>query len=96
MEDPTERRKRAARIHPASFDLSSLPQVRVPYRMWRAPALDFVVSAGVTYRARDGVQVDRQTSLYAAGEIAHLSYDAQVSTSRKGWPTTMMPPTMLW
>jgi enolase len=40
-----EREARAARIKPAKFDLASLPQVRIPYRMWRAPALDFVVSA---------------------------------------------------
>ena len=44
-----ERQHRAAHIHPATFDLSSLPQVRVPYRMWRTPALDFVVNAGVTH-----------------------------------------------
>src|SRR5581483_10016366 len=51
-----ERQQRAANIHPASFDLKTLPQVRIPYRMWRAPALDFVVSGGVTFRAGDGVQ----------------------------------------
>src|SRR5690349_16070536 len=68
-----ERQQRAAHLHPATFDLSKLPQVRVPYRMWRSPALDFVVSAGLTYRATDGVQVDRQSSVFAAGEIAHLS-----------------------
>ena len=84
-----EREARAARIKPAKFDLSSLPQVRIPYRMWRAPALDFVVSAGVTYRASDGMRVDRQSSVYAAGEIAHLSYDAQVTTDRKGLPSSM-------
>ena len=55
--------------------------------MWRAPALDFVVSAGVTYRARDGVEVDRAASVYAAGEIARLSYDAQVTTNQKGMPS---------
>ena len=82
-----ERHQRAARIHPASFDLSGLPQVRVPYRMWRAPALDFVVSGGVTYRALDGVHVDRQSSVYAAGEVAHLSYDAQMTTTAKGKPS---------
>ena len=43
-----EREARAARIKPARFDLASLPQVRIPYRMWRAPALDFLVSAGAT------------------------------------------------
>jgi hypothetical protein len=84
-----ERRQRAAHIRPASFDLSKLPQVRVPYRMWRTPALDFVVSAGVTYRASDGVRVDRQSSVFAAGEIAHLSYDAQVTTTQKGKPSLL-------
>jgi hypothetical protein len=84
-----ERQQRAAHLHPANFDLSSLPQVRVPYRMWRSPALDFVVSAGVTYRASDGVQVDRQSSVYAAGEIARLSYDAQLTTTPEGKPSLL-------
>ncbi|MEO8453614.1 MAG: carboxypeptidase regulatory-like domain-containing protein, partial [Sphingomicrobium sp.] len=84
-----ERQQRAAHIRHASFDLASLPQVRVPYRMWRAPALDFVVSAGVTYRASDGMRVDRQSSVFAAGEIAHLSYDAQVTTTQKGKPSLL-------
>jgi hypothetical protein len=84
-----ERQQRAARIRHASFDLSTLPQVRVPYRMWRAPALDFVVSGGVTYRANDGVKVDRQASVYAAGEIARLSYDAQVTSDTRGKPSLL-------
>ena len=84
-----ERQQRAARIHKASFDLKSLPQVRIPYRMWRTPALDFVVSGGVTYRASDGMRVDRQSSVYAAGEIAHLSYDAQITTTNKGKPNLL-------
>ncbi|GAA4710132.1 carboxypeptidase regulatory-like domain-containing protein [Sphingomonas lutea] len=81
-----ERTQRAKMIKKASFDLGSLPQVRLPYRMWRAPALDFVVNAGLTYRASDGMRVDRQTSVYAAGEIARLSYDAQLTTNQKGLP----------
>jgi hypothetical protein len=89
VELAAERKLRAAQLKPAKFDLSSLPQVRLPYRMWRAPALDFVVSGGVTYRARDGVKVDRHTSVYAAGEIAKLSYDAQLSTTQKGIPNTL-------
>jgi hypothetical protein len=84
-----ERKQRAARLHRASFDLASLPQVRVPYRMWRAPALDFVVSGGATYRASNGVRVDRQSSVYAAGEIAHLSYDAQATTDAGGKPSLL-------
>jgi hypothetical protein len=89
VELAVERQQRAKQIKPARFDLNSLPQVRVPYRMWRAPALDFVVSAGVTYRASDGVRVDRQSSVYAAGEIARLSYDAQLSTTQKGMPNLL-------
>jgi hypothetical protein len=57
--------------------------------MWRSPALDFVVSGGVTYRASNGVKIDRQTSVYAAGEIAHLSYDAQVTTTNTGKPNLL-------
>ena len=84
-----ERQTRAASLQQAKFDIASLPQVRLPYRMWRAPALDFVVSGGLTYRARDGVRVDRRTSIYAAGEIAKLSYDAQFSTTDKGVPSAL-------
>ena len=84
-----ERERRAAQIRPAKFDLASLPQVRIPYRMWRAPALDFVVSGGVTYRAGDGTRVDRQSSVYAAGEFARMSYDAQLTTTRSGKPDSV-------
>lgn len=84
-----ERQQRAERIKPAKFDLSTLPQVKIPYRMWRAPALDFVVSAGVTYDAATGAKVDRSAAVYAAGEIAHLSYDARLSTDEHGMPSAL-------
>lgn len=84
-----ERERRAASLHKAKFDIATLPQVRLPYRMWRAPALDFVVSAGMTYRADSGAKVDRRTSVYAAGEIALLSYDARVATDEKGVPASL-------
>lgn len=89
VELAVERQKRAANLKRAKFDLSSLPQVRLPYRMWRVPALDFVVSAGMTYSAKTGARVDRRTSVYAAGEIAHLSYDAQVATNDRGMPSSV-------
>ena len=89
VELAVERQLRAAQLKPARFDLATLPQVKLPYRMWRAPALDFVVSGGVTYRAHDGIKVDRRTSVYAAGELATLSYDAQLSTTDKGMPNTL-------
>lgn len=84
-----ERERRAAQITPAKFDLATLPQVRLPYRMWRSPALDFVVSAGATYDARNGTRIDRSAALYAAGEIARMSYDARLSTDRSGIPSSL-------
>ena len=83
------RSQRAAHLKPARYDLSRLPQVKLPYRMWRAPALDFVVAGGVTYQAKGGMRVDRSTAVYAAGEIARLSYEAHVATNQKGIPTML-------
>ncbi len=84
-----EREKRAARIKPAAMPLENLPKVRLPYRLWRAPALDFVVSAGVAYQASTGMRVDRHASIMAAGEIAHFSYETTLTTDRKGQPHSL-------
>jgi hypothetical protein len=84
-----EREQRAARLRPASMPLEGLPQVKLPYRMWRAPALDFIVHAGATYQASTGVRVDRRASVQAAGEIARLSYDSILTTDQKGRPESL-------
>ncbi len=90
VELAAERRRRAAQLKKnAAVQLSSLPQVRLPYRMWRAPALDFVVSGGATYRASTGTRVDRRAAVYAAGEVAQLSYNAQASTDDRGRPQSV-------
>jgi hypothetical protein len=84
-----EREQRAARLHKAALPLEGLPTVKLPYRMWRAPALDFIVSAGITYQASSGVRVDRSASIVAAGELARLSYDAMLSSDSKGRPQSL-------
>jgi hypothetical protein len=84
-----ERHDRAARLTHASLSLGQLPQVRLPYRLWRAPALDFVVSGGVTYSARTGSRVDRHAALLAAGELASMSYEAQAMTDAHGRPDSL-------
>ena len=85
-----ERRERASRLHhKASFDLKSLPQVRLPYRMWRTPAVDVVVDAGVTYDAHSGARVDRRASLLLAGELARMSYLGRIGTDEKGRPDSL-------
>ncbi|MEO7505567.1 MAG: hypothetical protein ABIT69_10340 [Sphingomicrobium sp.] len=85
-----ERRNRAGMLKKdASLDLSGIPSVRLPYRMWRAPALEFIVNAGVTYQAKTGARVDRSASVYAAGEIAAMSYSAAVQGDLGGLPTSI-------
>ena len=84
-----EREQRAARLHPASMPLESLPRVKLPYRMWRAPALDFIVHAGATYQASTGLKVDRHASVQAAGEIARMSYDSMMTTDQQGRPESL-------
>ncbi len=89
VEQAAERHRRAAQLKKnASLDLSALPQIKLPYRMWRRPALDFVVSGGVTYRAATGTRIDRRAAVYAAGEIASMSYTAQLTTNDRGKPQT--------
>jgi hypothetical protein len=90
VELAVERRKRAAQLKKnASADLAMLPKVRLPYRLWRAPALDFVVSGGATYRASNGTRIDRRAAVYAAGEIANMSYNAQVTSDDRGKPQSV-------
>ena len=90
VELAAERQKRAALLKKnAAADLSGLPRVRLPYRMWRAPALDFVISGGITYRASTGTRIDRRAAVYAAGEIATLSYNAQVGSDDQGQPRSV-------
>ena len=85
-----ERRNRASGLkRDAELDIKGLPQVRLAYRLWRAPALEFIVNAGVTYRAQGGAVIDRSSSIYAAGEIAALSYTAAIQTDLKGPPRSV-------
>lgn len=80
-----EREMRAKNLKKAAaFPLEGLPTVKLAYRMWRAPALDFIVSGGVTYDAGSGMRVDRRATVRAAGEIARMSYDATVTSSDRG------------
>ena len=85
VELAAERRKRAEQLASrADFNIEELPQVKLPYRMWRTPALDVVVSAGAAYSADGGVQVDRSAAIYASGEFAKMSFDARVATQSRG------------
>ncbi|MEO6198606.1 MAG: hypothetical protein ABIO68_01525 [Sphingomicrobium sp.] len=61
--------------------------MKLPYRMWRTPALEFVVNAGVRYGGRaGGVELRRDATVYAAGEVAAMSYMASIAVSPNGLP----------
>ncbi|QIK96983.1 hypothetical protein G7076_11620 [Sphingomonas sp. HDW15A] len=82
VELAAERRLRAAQLkRKASIETADLPRVRLPYRLWRAPALEFMVNAGATYSADSGLKVDRSVAVAGAGEIAAMSYSFRVSGS---------------
>lgn len=84
VELAAERRLRAAQLkRKASIETTELPRVRLPYRLWRAPALEFMVNAGATYSAASGVKLDRSTAIAGAGEVAAMSYSFRVSGSNK-------------
>lgn len=81
IELAAERRSRAERLgNRTQLDMASLPQVKLPYEMWRMPALDIVVAAGVTYSDAGGMRFDRNSAVYASGELAKMSFDARLLT----------------
>lgn len=81
------RGEEVARKRKAAFSLASLPRMKLPYRMWRTPALEFVVNAGIRYGGKaDGTQIRRDATVYAAGEIAAMSYMANIAVNPNGLP----------
>ncbi|GAA4031634.1 hypothetical protein GCM10022281_08990 [Sphingomonas rosea] len=89
VELAVERRERAARLSRATLDLSSLPKIRLPYRMWRTPSVDVMMDAGLTYSAASGARIDHRASILAAGEALQMSYEARIGTDRRGLPTNI-------
>ncbi len=85
-----ERKERAAKIRPRrSFDLSSLPQSSEPYKFWRTPSVDAVVSAGGLRDKRSGQKLDVRYELFASGEVGKASFDARLSSDDKGVPESL-------
>lgn len=85
VELAAERRERATHVRSVEqFDLAQLPQARLPYQFWRTPSIDTVVTLGGLSDKQRGRKIDRQYELYASGEIATLSVDARLSSTRKG------------
>lgn len=85
-----ERKERAAKIRPRrNFDLSSLPQSTEPYKLWRTPSVDVVVSAGGLRDKRSGQELDVRYELFASGEVGKASFDARLSSDDEGVPESV-------
>ena len=85
-----ERKQRAAKIRPRkNFDLSSLPQSSEPYKLWRTPSVDVVISAGGSIDKSKSNSFDARYELYASGELGHASFDARLSSTDRGIPDSL-------
>lgn len=84
-----ERRERASKIKPmAIFDLKSLPQASAPFRGFKIPSVDAVVTLGGS-RAGGVTTVAGRYELYAAGEVGPIAYNARISSDQRGIPANV-------
>jgi hypothetical protein len=87
LELARERRDRAANLlRKTSFDLGKLPKVPLPYRMWRAPAADFMLSTGLLHDKRNGTRFERGAAVLGAGELGGISWESRAGTDVRGRP----------
>lgn len=90
FQEGIERRQRAASIKPQrQFDLTTLPQAKEPYSMWRTPSVDVVASVGGIHDSQRGTQIDYSYEIFASGEIAQTSFDARLSSDNDGVPASL-------
>ncbi|QLC22681.1 carboxypeptidase regulatory-like domain-containing protein [Parasphingopyxis sp. CP4] len=91
VERALERQARASSLRPQlEFDLSGLPQADTPYRMWRTPSVDVVVSiGGLSDRQRGDSGFERRYEIYAAGEVLTASVDARLASDDRGVPRSL-------
>ncbi len=90
FEAAEERKERAGQVRPvAQFNLESLPQANDPYRFWRTPSVDVVVTTTVRRDSLSGTRLSGQYELLASGEIAQASYDARLSSDSRGVPNSL-------
>lgn len=85
-----ERKARAGKVRPTkTFDLSSLPQARDPYKMIRTPSVDVVASVSAAHDERSGRRLDARYEIYLSSEIAGASFDARLSSDDRGIPENL-------
>ena len=91
VERALQRQARASSLRPRlELDLSGLPQADTPYRMWRTPSVEVVVSlGGLRDRQRGDSGFERRYEIYAAGEVLTASVDARLASDDRGVPRSL-------
>lgn len=85
-----ERKARAGKVRPPKdFDLTSLPQAKDPYKSFRTPSVDVVVSIGTARDKQTGNRADARYEFFASGEVAGASFDARLSSNGQGVPESL-------
>lgn len=86
-----ERRSRAARLRArtVTFDLADLPRADLPYKAWRTPAVDVMVSAGLRRSADGATSRDLRYEAYASGEVLGTSFDARLTSDSAAVPQSL-------
>ena len=84
------RRRQALARQPAQLDLDDLPAHAEPYRWWRTPSVDLIANiGGARPPGRHAVEPSATYAVYAAGELAKLSFDAQLSSNADAEPSLL-------
>ncbi|MFA7585694.1 MAG: carboxypeptidase-like regulatory domain-containing protein [Novosphingobium sp.] len=86
-----ERKNRAARLRQpgAVFDLAELPVLNVPYRGWRAPAVDMTIASEWRAAKGSGSRTDMRYELFASGEMLGASVDARLISDGRARPESL-------
>lgn len=90
VQSALERKAKATSIRAQTvFDLKTLPQARVTYSGFRAPAVDVLVSLSGVRDVQSGNTAGAGYEVYAAGEVGKVAYDARLASDSAGKPSSL-------
>jgi hypothetical protein len=84
-----ERRQRAARVGPQSFNLADMPQSQRPYQMWQTPSIDLVATTEFGRDSDGRTQLRGRFEVFASGEAFGASFDARLASNERMIPQSL-------
>jgi hypothetical protein len=89
FERAMERRQRAARVAPQTFNLADLPQAERPYRLWQTPSIDIIATTEVRREGTGETQGRARYEIFASGEVLGASFDARLASDDEAVPSSL-------